>query len=117
MTRERPSTRILRDARRLIARPNGWVKGVSRMYRANSKGEYAACYCATGALREVSCGDDWSRKPARGTARAFEVLAEVIGRPRGTVAANVIITWNDDVKRTKKQVLAAFDEAIERSMA
>ncbi len=93
----------LRKARALVRK--GWTQGViavSANHRPVGACSVDACYwCAYGSII-AAAGPHWN---------AFEesrdALAVVIGKP--------MFQWNDHASRTKAQVLAAFDRAIERA--
>ncbi len=106
---------ILKAARALVAKPNGWIRGSWAAKRVGGKvattadwpalirrGRYN-CYCAAGAVYRVSDDDDSSR-------RAFRAL--VGSDPPSWDAGSELIDWNDRPRRTQKQVVALFDKAI-----
>lgn len=100
--KEKPTTKLLKEARALLARRGAWIKG------QYSDGD---CYCMLGALHMASRG--WPTgdvgKPSRGEGRAFGLLMKVV--PGGNVWL-----FNDKKSTRKKDVLAAFDKAIELSV-
>lgn len=111
MAREREATRVLREARALIDRPWGWTKNSMRSFRQRGDAEFE-CFCASGALNQAALGQPYyhaSRMPVR-LARARKFFVEAIGQ-------DSIPIWNDAPRRTKKDVLEAFDRAIELSKA
>lgn len=83
---------VLREARGLIAK-HGWCRNVYK----NAFGEM----CAAGAIRCAS-GDSKVKFEARGF-----LCAAINGAS--------ITQWNDRPRRTKEQVLEAFDRAIARA--
>ncbi|HWY35270.1 MAG TPA: hypothetical protein VNX68_11530 [Nitrosopumilaceae archaeon] len=89
------SKEILTQARKSIENPDRWGKGPA-MYRPGT------C-CASEAIKNVQGATFDERSLARGC--LFRVIGGVFKRP--------ITLWNDDPKRTHKEVLQAFDEAIE----
>lgn len=104
-------TTILVKARDLIARPYGWVKGDFQRERWH-KGETIKCYCASGAIRKVASGDaEGFANPSEGP-HAF--LRQAI---QEKVASGSIPDFNDDPATKKRDILAAFDRAIELSKA
>lgn len=90
---------ILKAARELIAKPNGWTQRV--MARNDSGAAVAAsdseasCFCAWGAIR--AAGGDWE----------WPALKALDG-----VAGERVETFNDAPGRTQAEVVAKFDEAI-----
>lgn len=86
----------------------GWVQG--SYYEAGN-------YCAVGALGRAAhmTGIGFSSDPLyiRGTAR--RVLSKVVDPKSYNKRPHSVITnWNDTRGRTKEQILAGFDRAIER---
>lgn len=95
---ETPTTKILRGARDLIARRGGWTQ--------NTYDNGRGAYCAVGALRQVACGNTYlpNRAPA-GYTNAYRLLDRTSG--------GNILGFNDRGSTRKKDVLTAFDRAIE----
>lgn len=96
----------LRAARALIER--GWTqkvyaRGKCREVPYDSKS--AVCYCAMGAIAAVN-----GMYPTS-TLTGVDQLDAAIGAPREDEAE--ILIWNDAPERTKAEVLAAFDKAIQ----
>lgn len=91
------AARVLIDARELIRQ--GWTKG-----RSHRRVFGRDCYCAGGAIGVVGAA---VRDPA--------LRKEVATRLRRAMspAGYGIAEWNDAPERTKAEVLAAFDRAIE----
>lgn len=93
---------VLRDARKLIFE-KGWCQGVpARDANGNKVGRYsdeAVCFCVEAATEVASNRDYYAGVFAR------EALRKVISK-------RDIWQWNDHPKRTKEEVLAAFDESI-----
>lgn len=85
---------ILVAARELIAK--GWVQGTSR--KTNDDG--SLCYCATGAIYEAE---------KRGTPETLDAEYALIA----AIGSLDIVAWNDAAGRTKAEVVAAFDRAVE----
>ncbi len=109
----KPTTKILKEARELIARPHGWVKGQSKTGVHTKKGLVTA-YCATGALREVGAVIEHGvvRRYLPGHQKARRLLREEL--PMGIYNVE---SFNDESYTRKKDVLALYDRAIEKSQA
>lgn len=92
--------RVLREARKLIERPEGWVKGRDALDRdGNSVYAYsrdACAFCAVGAIMR-SCDARWGR---------------VVSAVKSANGIDALWSWNDAPERTHAEVLAAFDRAI-----
>lgn len=95
--------KILRDARELLAKPNGWIQG---SFARNKYGvatliesSTACSFCAWGAVRRASLlnGHD------------VPVEYDVTGIPDTN-----FINFNDQPGRTKEEVLDYFDEIIKK---
>ena len=117
----------LKKARALIE--NGWVKGVfGRTMKHN--GQVVSCYCSGGAIRKAATGtayvtslseDPRTVKALRRFAQATPDLRQYVtnvrvdgdARTDAEVYLTAIVRWNDVAWRTKDDVLAAFDAAIE----
>ena len=86
-------------ARKRIERPENWGKGM----RGSGYGSrsFDTC-CAAEAIEDLKCG--YSVRYA-----AINYLKQAIRAKHLTTVVN----WNDAKSRTHKQVLAAFDRAIE----
>lgn len=76
----------------------GWNKGAYAKYGADKK---VVSFCAIGAIAVIETDD-----PSL-FSKAIDHLVSVVG--------GAIVPFNDNPKRTKKQVLKAFDKAIEKS--
>lgn len=117
---------ILIEAKRLIEE-KGWTQGV---FARDSTGLFidmtsgdACSYCAGGAI----CVAGWRANSNRaelallGTIHPYVAYSAQLALlsaicPPGTYNALAdIASWNDDPHRTKAEVLAAFDKAIERA--
>jgi hypothetical protein len=90
-------------ARAEIAEPARWTQ---KAYRRDATGEMctqadAVCWCAAGAVRQVSGGYNFASKPA------LKVLVSVVG--------GQVERWNDAPERKHAEVLAAFDTAIAKA--
>lgn len=94
---------ILKRARAKIVK--GWCQGHSAIdSRGNlclAETSAAVSWCAVGAIFAVS-KNDWKYEEA-----ARDVLEKALGKGQSEIA-----NWNDEPKRTKKQVLALYDKAI-----
>lgn len=96
---------ILKEARRRIIE-KGWSQGaLYRDFKGEpiifSKGRVICSFCTMGAVLFSSKGMN-----SYYTDRALEVLERFV--PDG-----LIPRWNDDPTRTKEEVIALFDRAIE----
>ena len=93
---------VLREARKLIEKPEAWAQGESARdasgRRVPIQDPKAVCFCAVGAIWKVS---HESHSDAR------RALAQVVG--------NAVAFFNDS--HTHAEVLAAFDAAISRAEA
>src|SRR5258706_15167283 len=84
---------VLIVARKLLIEV-GWCKGWAVKFKADKP----IAFCATGAIQYVSA--PWRLKD-----KADDAL-------RTAINWDYIPQWNDHKKRTKRQVLAAFNKAI-----
>lgn len=105
---------ILKAARKLVAKPNGWIKGRFGAQKVKGKIVKEAadshatevlsglnCFCAVGAVHRVSKNVD----------EALDLLGQFVPL-REFSAASDIIAWNDKRWRTQAQVVKLFDKAI-----
>lgn len=83
---------IALHAKDLIA--DGWVQGRGREINGNFQ---VTAYCVSAALDRAGCSQ-WTRS------------AELFREAAGLSASGWITLWNDDPRRTKQDVLDAFDE-------
>jgi hypothetical protein len=96
---------ILVEARDLIEK--GWCQGdgargaTGKVVRPLDPD--AVCFCAVGAIDRVCEGDDLLREEAW-----HRLRLGIFGDIRGP-----IVKWNDAPERTKPEVLAAFQKAID----
>jgi hypothetical protein len=92
---------ILIEARELIAK--GWTQGANARDLqgkiVDESDEAAVCFCVYGAISRAECCDGYS-----GSAR--DLFADANG-------VYLIDAWNDAPERTKPEVLAAFQKAID----
>lgn len=98
------TARVLREARKLIERPEAWTRGAfarsSAQWPVASDDAEAACWCIHGAINRISriaCRED-------GAMDAKIAL-------RNALPASIAL-FNDDPSTTHADVLAAFDRAI-----
>lgn len=93
---------ILRAARELISTPEKWTQHDWARDRSGKATIYsspdAACWCAMGAIRQVTGGYP-------GFSLAEDILEQA-------TRSNDIGAWNDRQGRTHKTILRAFDRAI-----
>jgi hypothetical protein len=97
---------LLRQARALIAKPNGWCK---KTFAKNEKGystrpteDDAVSFCMLGAIQHVPATND-----AYQSARHYlDVATNFYGVPY----------WNDHQAKDQKEVLSKFDSAIARAV-
>lgn len=91
-------------ARNLLTRRSGWGQGNFKMLvRVGSEKTgftFQEQFCAIGAIREAD---------GPGEIDAYAALEKALGVNH----AVQIVQWNDNPKRLKKEVIAAFDQAIE----
>ena len=101
---------VLVAARSLIARPWGWGKG---SYAQTRRG--VDCYCSVGALSKASTDGSrhWTHTDFLAREEALGALARAVDGPDYIDAARTVIAWNDARSTRKRDVLAAFDKAIE----
>jgi hypothetical protein len=91
---------ILIDAKTVIEK-HGWVQ--------KKYGDWAVGFCAVGAIDAVSKIGDGVAK-----SRAFDLLRE--GLPSSfTGTTTGLVAWNDSIERTKDEVIAKFNSAIEKA--
>lgn len=99
---------VLCEAREILVE-KGWTQGCcardARGKNCDIGSKAAVCYCAVGAISHVS---DYS-EPTRPFKQACIALRRVINIKQGMS----IGSWNDAPERTKEEVIAAFDKAIE----
>mgnify|MGYP006288290745 CR=1 FL=1 len=100
---------ILKDARELVAQ--GWCQCAHARSETGRALDIwtkpsGCAYCAEGALIMASCATEDQEE----ITDAWNVLREVVG-------TKSLYLWNDAPGRTKAEILAAFDEAIEKEIA
>jgi len=94
---------ILKEARELIAKPNGWTQGT---YARNADGlivypnsHHAVCFCTWGAL--IAVDEHQESFQPDGAQPALD-----------DVTNGNFVAFNDAPGRTQAEVVAKFDEAI-----
>ena len=102
-----PVSLVLRQAREMVER--GWLQGGGVSFSVSG----APHFCAGVAIHYANLGGVHWRNVHVTSSEPLMVFAQVIG---GSTPQD-IYAWNDDPARTKDQVLAAFDVAIDRAMA
>lgn len=110
--------KLLRKARSYINR--GWIKGDYKSVQLPSKTakKAIACFCAMGALREAAKDLTGATGFYVGMGIAEEGAQLLRAANRRAISGNVpvaeeaVVLWNDRKRRTKEQVLDAFDRAI-----
>lgn len=110
ITYKREVHKALVEARELLARPYGWIKGSYKRER-EIKGNVITGYCLSGAVRQVtfSFGNRQYERRVSVAASASRFFREINGRD--------MVALNDDRKTRKKDVLAALDRCIQASAA
>lgn len=95
---------VLRRTRKLIEKPERWIK---RHFAVNANGDTvlprsrnACSFCVRGAFRRITSNMEERRASADYVRRVL---------PSHPVS---LIVWNDNPRRTHKQVLRALDRAI-----
>jgi hypothetical protein len=118
MTSKQESLAILRAARELLARPNGWTRRAYARDEANCEVPFndpRACrFCSEGAIMRGAgpipgIGTGESRKYGDRVLETFRFLESIIPPVNGI---NNLARWNDQRRRSQRQVLALFDKAI-----
>jgi hypothetical protein len=106
---------VLTEARTRITEPGTWIVGYLAKDQfgmpVNSASRGADSFCALGAVF-AGTGGDWNTSSAT---EAIRALARVLGVSDmdALVAAATIARWNNS--HSHEEVLALFDQAIERS--
>lgn len=99
---------VLREARRLIAEV-GWTQGTFARNAGGAdvspRSPQATCFCAAGAIIRANDGCDMGFS-SPGISAVEHVIDE-----------RWIDAWNDREERTRDEVLAAFDRAIQLAEA
>ena len=100
------SSTILKNALTKIKK--GWCKGAGARNKNNKPVEWksiqATKYCVVGAIFSTKFATYYEQEKAH-----------VCFFSANNIPPNVTATWNDNKKRTKKQVVAAFEKAIKRA--
>lgn len=103
---------ILRRARKLISARKHWTKHVYRERLDSATGECA--YCAVGAIREAAPVADRYTAEHKALVALVRCLPEKADRDTpDNLSGGTITNWNDSPARKHKDVLKAFDCAIE----
>lgn len=95
---------VLTAAREYLSERSRWCKGT---YIKRDSHDRAIACCAVGAIRQQAADDLVARNSA------CHLLHETVNQNRW----DNLPDWNDAKHRTHKQVLAAFDKAIELAKA
>jgi hypothetical protein len=90
-----PEVKVLKLARKLLSKPNGWIQG--RYY--DSRGGYCALGAANQAAVELDCN----------VYTAEMTLTRALHK---TWKSEGVVAYNDSSTRRKKQILNLFDRAI-----
>jgi len=93
-------------ARALIAQPYGWTRGAYS--KSHSRSPDGRCYCAVGALYAYA---EQERLLAGTTARIEYLLDEAARQAHPGCSG--VLAYNDDVAKSKHDVLRIYDAAIE----
>lgn len=105
------NTQLVQDLEAARAKiVQGWTQGGNaedaRGYNVAPHDDSAVRWCARGAILSVTKPACWSYESGRYIA-AIEAFRDCAG--------STVIDYNDDDKRTKKEVLAVFDKAIAKA--
>lgn len=140
MTRSEEAVLVLREARRLVARPYGWIKGAASGYTlatrsvSDTSSDHTGClrcvdasapmvesFCATGAVAHV-VGRDYETLVYKRVIKVLDAEVRAIIKRDGLAVRRVpvrpmtrIMWYNDRPATTKRDVLAMFDGAIARA--
>lgn len=113
----RPTSAILREARALLERPNGWCQ--NSYFQPNA--HEALSYCMLGAANMAGCG---SPLPSPGIARLYPERASVnyyLDKAAHDMSGSDLFMsaprFNDTPGRTLAEVLAVYDYAIKLAEA
>lgn len=97
---------VLKKARKLISKPEAWIKGVQAEDKNGNResplSKHAVAWCADGALQRAYGATDGGAYEL-----AKQAVLDTTPKYRG-----LLCVWNDEKRRTHKQVLAKFDKAI-----
>jgi hypothetical protein len=104
MTVKQKAAAILRAARALLAKPDGWTKGAEARTKEGFPVRYdskrSTCFCTVGAIMRITGGN---------TTYASYLALDALRYVKHSVASLDI--WNDAAKSVKP-ILAGFDKAI-----
>jgi hypothetical protein len=100
---------ILRKAAAKIVAPGAWTQDEMARdkdgKRCHVRSDDAVCWCAEGALRNVSGADGFYGPTDKDARLAWHTLFDVCGES--------VVGWNDERGRTAEQVAAKMIEAAE----
>lgn len=109
MKKPKTALSVLVAARKLITPRKRWTKGswarADGGITTDETDPAATCFCMSGAIRRYTNGD---------AADAHDIRVRDAARSavHAVIHSDSIAAYNDAVRRTHKQVLAAFDRAI-----
>lgn len=96
---------VLIEARKLLGSPYGWTKKQSARRIRVPHGGFTIAYCARGAVFAAA-----TRLSSRTDTRV-----RALNAVSSSIDGLNVIRWNDAPGRKKREVLAAFDDAIKRA--
>lgn len=115
---------ILSGATELLSRRKGWTQcAMARAapdplhpagMKVKAQSPLATCWCASGAI-EVA-GSPLGQPYSEETAAAKNLAREYVARAADLPGPPYIVEWNDNARRTKRQVVAAFRRAREQAI-
>ena len=107
---------LVKQARKLIDKPEAWVKGADAVNRAGlvvaPQSREACKWCLTGAIEAQGCPEVGARSSA-----FFALGRHLDVWPATPTWVNDIRIWNDRVSRTHEEVLSMLDAFIESEEA
>lgn len=105
---------ILNAAADLIEPEGAWTQGYFAADELGGKWQDeettmygAVCWCALGAVADVTGQDPWATWDATPAGAAMDAIKQVIGGP--------VVQWNDAPERTQAEVVAALREAAKKA--
>lgn len=111
-TRAGRTLKILTDARALLNRPRGWVKGHFEHANANPRHTYSA-HCSIGALRVAAGYGAFGGITVDGNPQLKAAVNALQAQlTPDTCGARDLVHFNDAYTTRKKDVIALFDRAI-----
>lgn len=102
---------VLKQARKLIAKPESWTQGDYRCQVGERNGKPVFAYCAMGAIEAAI---DTEADRASGY-KLYDAATTMLSGGLPPRVGHGIITFNDRSGRTHAQVLALFDRAIAKA--